>query len=332
MTQHERSACSMAQPGPIGPGWTAGACPACRASAAPSGTRIEFIAHPSFDDPDARDAILAAMPGPPPPEVTRRARAPEGPRPELACLSEVPLLSREQEAHLFRKMNYLKSPGRAGACRLDPDRPRRADLEEFERLRNEAVAVKQQIIRANLRLVVSIARRYRGRARRPRRAGQHRQPRVDPRRRQVRLRPGLQVQHLCHLGDPQRPVPAIRKDGRLRERLALERRAIYRDTVDTRADPVEQQSAQDRRERIVAQLLGSARRARAADPRRPLRDRRCARGDAGADRRRAGDLEGAGAPDRVPRPGEAPPIRRRGRIPADECLSPEPRTPMSLTR
>ena len=36
----------------------------------PLATRIEYIAHPSFDDPGARDSILAEMSGPPPPEVT----------------------------------------------------------------------------------------------------------------------------------------------------------------------------------------------------------------------------------------------------------------------
>src|SRR5438270_4317185 len=56
----------------------------------PLATRIEYIAHPSFDDPGARDSTLAQMSGPPPPEVTRRATAPEGPPPEKYGLREVP--------------------------------------------------------------------------------------------------------------------------------------------------------------------------------------------------------------------------------------------------
>src|SRR5690349_5689419 len=79
-----------------------------------------LIAHPSFDDPGARDSILAEMSGSPPPGVTRRATAPEGPRPELDGLREVPLLSREQEAHLFRQMNYLKSLAERARAGLDP--------------------------------------------------------------------------------------------------------------------------------------------------------------------------------------------------------------------
>ena len=172
----------------------------------PLATRIEYIAHPSFDDPGARDSILAEMSGPPPPEVTRRATAPEGPRPEMDGLREVPLLSREQEAHLFRQMNYLKSLAERARAGLDPDRPGRADMEEFERLRAAAVTVKQRIVRANLRLVVAVARRYRGRA--------------DELAELVSIGnlaliravdkfdfAGAQVQHLCHLGDPQRPGP-----------------------------------------------------------------------------------------------------------------------------
>ena len=39
-------------------------------------------------------------------KTPRRVKSPEGVPPYLASLYDVPLLSREQEAHLFRKMNY----------------------------------------------------------------------------------------------------------------------------------------------------------------------------------------------------------------------------------
>ena len=38
----------------------------------------------------------------------KKARRPSGLPPYLASLYEMPLLTREQEAHLFRKYNYLK--------------------------------------------------------------------------------------------------------------------------------------------------------------------------------------------------------------------------------
>jgi RNA polymerase sigma factor (sigma-70 family) len=124
--------------------------------------KLEYMPHPSFDDPAARDAILAPLPAAAEGKAPRRTKAPRGLPPYLASLYEVPLLGREQEAHLFRKMNFLKCL----ACRLrdqvDPARAKTADLDRIERLQEEALAVKNQIIRANLRLVVSIAKRHVG--------------------------------------------------------------------------------------------------------------------------------------------------------------------------
>jgi RNA polymerase primary sigma factor len=124
--------------------------------------KLECIAHSSFDDPTARDAILGAMPGTAVGKGPRRAKAPKGLPPYLAGLYEVPLLNREQEAHLFRKMNFLKFLATRLRSQLDPARARTADLDEIERLQEEAMAVKNEIIRANLRLVVAIAKRHVG--------------------------------------------------------------------------------------------------------------------------------------------------------------------------
>ena len=123
-------------------------------------TKLEAVPHASFDDPKARAEILAPMPEVKDPKAARKARVPKGLPPYLTSLYEVPLLTREQEMHLFRKMNYLKYQ----ACKiresLDPTKARSADLDEVERLQEEALAVKNQIIRSNLRLVVSIAKRH----------------------------------------------------------------------------------------------------------------------------------------------------------------------------
>lgn len=92
----------------------------------------------------------------------KRPHVPSGIPPYLASLYDVPLLTREQEVHLFRKMNYLKS--KAGKLResLDLNRPKRSLMDRIEKLYGESVAAKNQIISANLRLVVSIAKRYVG--------------------------------------------------------------------------------------------------------------------------------------------------------------------------
>jgi RNA polymerase primary sigma factor len=122
---------------------------------------IQYIDHPSFDDPSARDAILAPTPGPDVAQAPRRTEVSAGLLPYLASLYHgVLLLSREEEAHLFRKMNYLKSRASRLRDRIDPSHPRTADLDEIERSLEGALAIKTQIVRANLRLVVSIAKRH----------------------------------------------------------------------------------------------------------------------------------------------------------------------------
>ena len=98
-----------------------------------------------------------------PPDVTSPIKPPRltGDLPAyLESLYEVPLLTREQEIHLFRKMNYLKfkaSVLRASTI-LSPSETVRMD--RIEELYQESVAIRNQIIRANLRLVVSISKRH----------------------------------------------------------------------------------------------------------------------------------------------------------------------------
>jgi RNA polymerase primary sigma factor/RNA polymerase sigma factor len=104
--------------------------------------------------------ILQGIPAPT--EVAKKPRLPSGLPPYLASLYEVPLLSRGQEAHLFRKMNFLKYKAAKLREKLDPSQPKSSAMDQIEELYEEAVATKNQLIRANLRLVVSIAKRHVG--------------------------------------------------------------------------------------------------------------------------------------------------------------------------
>lgn len=125
---------------------------------------LDFIDSEEFARVRAESRREVELMGPMPEVDTpaKKARLPSGLPPYLASLYEVPLLTREQEVHLFRKMNYLKYKSTRLRDKLDLSRPASALMDQIEQLYDESVATKNQIIRANLRLVVSIAKRHVG--------------------------------------------------------------------------------------------------------------------------------------------------------------------------
>jgi len=126
---------------------------------------LDYIPNDEFDKVRTQRQEKAIIgPIPQNDQPTKKPRLPAGLPPYLASLYEVPLLTREQEAHLFRKMNYLKHKASKLREKLDPNRPKNSLMDQTERRYEEAVATKNQIIRANLRLVVSIAKRHVGMA------------------------------------------------------------------------------------------------------------------------------------------------------------------------
>lgn len=132
---------------------------------------LEYIDHPDFHDAAKHEKVLGPMPHSEEYEARRQAmHAPRDVPPELASCYEYPLLNREQEAHLFRQMNFLKyqavrlreklgAPGEVDLSRVKP-----AALEEIERLQERANEIKDLLINANMRLVVNIAKRHAGQA------------------------------------------------------------------------------------------------------------------------------------------------------------------------
>ncbi|HMO84389.1 MAG TPA: sigma-70 family RNA polymerase sigma factor, partial [Lacipirellulaceae bacterium] len=119
---------------------------------------LDFIDNPRFSRKGADNACLGEMPAAE--TATRKPRRPSGLPPYLASLYEMPLLTREQEQHLFRKYNYLKYKAVKLRKQLDPEQPKSALMDEIEELYEQIIATKHQIARANLRLVVSIAKRH----------------------------------------------------------------------------------------------------------------------------------------------------------------------------
>ena len=119
---------------------------------------LDYINNARFARKGAEKACLGPMPENE--AGAKKARRPSGLPPYLASLYEMPLLSREQEAHLFRKYNFLKYKAEKLRRELDAAQPKSSLMDEIEALNQQAVATKNEIARANLRLVVSIAKRH----------------------------------------------------------------------------------------------------------------------------------------------------------------------------
>jgi RNA polymerase primary sigma factor/RNA polymerase sigma factor len=120
---------------------------------------LDFIHNDDFTKKSMDKVIMGETP-----VVTngRKVRAPEGLPAYLASLYDVPLLTREQEYHLFRKMNYLKYLASKKLASIDPKAPTVVMMDEVERLYDKSVEVKNLLVQSNLRLVVSIAKKHVG--------------------------------------------------------------------------------------------------------------------------------------------------------------------------
>jgi RNA polymerase sigma factor (sigma-70 family) len=133
---------------------------------------IEFIFHASFDDPAVAPAIVGDMPEAEAFEESRRKlRIPKDAPPELFSNYEMPLLAKDQEQHLFRKMNFLKYRAfklldemKLPSGLINYLKLRVETLDQAEAYLKEANQVKELLIRCNMRLVTSVAKRHSGQA------------------------------------------------------------------------------------------------------------------------------------------------------------------------
>ncbi len=124
---------------------------------------IPYIYNTEFDAPGADETILS------PAAVSedvepRRIRPPRDLPPYLQDLYRQPLLTPQQERTLFRRYNYLKFKADRLRAALDPLTATDESVQAIEWLLTRAEDIKNDILRANLRLVVSIARRHVGRS------------------------------------------------------------------------------------------------------------------------------------------------------------------------
>ncbi len=121
-------------------------------------TEIQFIDNPAFRK-RAADQIMDAVP--------RQADAREaGWRPgknmppHLAQLCAAKLLKPAEEGALFRRMNYCKYSAELLRRKLNPSRPSSRAVSQIQDLLAQATSDRDWIVQANLRLVISIAKKF----------------------------------------------------------------------------------------------------------------------------------------------------------------------------
>ena len=120
--------------------------------------QIEFIDSPEFHQPAAESRICG--PEPVVQNLDGRVRVPSGLPAYLEELYRVPLLTREQEQYYFRRMNFRKSQLLDLRKQLSVDKPSTKLIKSLEAIADDILRIKNHLIRSNLRLVVSIAKKY----------------------------------------------------------------------------------------------------------------------------------------------------------------------------
>ncbi len=118
---------------------------------------VEFFEEPCFRKRNAAKLIGEAVPAS---ESTRKSVAPSGLPSYLNHLWTVPLLSMEQEQYYFRRLNFLKFQLVKRLPRSGKRPTRGKSLAVCEQLECDIVATRNFIIESNLRLVVSLAKKF----------------------------------------------------------------------------------------------------------------------------------------------------------------------------
>ena len=124
---------------------------------------VEYIHNPDFENPANDAAFLAGMPNEEKfQDQSRNMTPPRDVPPEMAHLYRWPLLSKDQEQHLFRQMNYLKFKLNKLRGEMKPGAARVGDLRQVEDLQARVRWVRDRLINCNTRLVASIAKKHAG--------------------------------------------------------------------------------------------------------------------------------------------------------------------------
>ncbi len=221
---------------------------------------LDYIPSPEFEHVTA--AKEREILGPPPlAEHTACAgRLPAGLPPYLASLYDVPLLTQAQEIHLFRKMNYVKFKASKLREKLEQGmktrrRPDRSLMAEIERLYEDSVKTKNEIISANLRLVVSIAKKHVGPAENFFELVSDGNMSLIRAVEKFDYSRGNKFSTYASWAIMKNFARTIPDEHRYRDRFRTAQSELFNITQDERSDQVEQESAQLQRETQVRNIL-----------------------------------------------------------------------------
>lgn len=121
------------------------------------GRQIHFVPNPSFE---ARDCGVASDVYSEINSTTREQLGPVDLPPHLKSMCEADLLTHEQESALFREMNYAKFLAVQLRRKLDGNAPSQAMITEIENHLRRAELIRDHLIKANTRLVISIVKKF----------------------------------------------------------------------------------------------------------------------------------------------------------------------------